>query len=136
MEKKEFEELIFSEICTFRRSNYNDLEITDEDWELIRFVYDNHPLFFNKYQLARAYNALGINLFKSLKSEAERFGKGYDAWAEANNQALYIETAFEANPSKQLKKALEIAKKQEEMAKTAFREMLKPIGQEDSYVGL
>lgn len=135
MEKKEFEELIASECCSFRMSYY-PLQITDEEWELISFVYDNHPLFYNKYQLAQAYNALGIDLFKSLKSEAERFGKGYDAWAEANNQALYIEIAFEANPSKQLEKALTIAKEQEERAKSAFREMLKPIGKEDSYIGL
>lgn len=46
------------------------VESTIQDYELIEFVYNYHPLNFSKETVASFYNEFGMVIFKDLKARA------------------------------------------------------------------
>ena len=47
------------------------VESTIQDYELIEFVYNYHPLNFSKETVAKFYNEFGMVIFKDLKPRAD-----------------------------------------------------------------
>ena len=47
------------------------VESTIQDYELIEFVYNYHPLNFSKETVASFYNEFGMVIFKDLKARAD-----------------------------------------------------------------
>ena len=60
MDKNDFIDILGQHFIADMSDNFKP-EISDEDFEIVMFVYDNHPLFIgNKYDVARAFAALGM----------------------------------------------------------------------------
>lgn len=47
------------------------VESTIQDYELIEFVYNYHPLNFSKETVASFYNEFGMVIFKDLRARAD-----------------------------------------------------------------
>lgn len=131
MDKREFVELCNDSIGYLQ--NKECQPVSDEDFEIIYYVYSHHPLFIgNKYDVVRAYAALGIDLFKSLYPIAKQFDELWDKCFQANRMWLGLEsdarTAREAGLDK-LAERLEIkatvAKADDKRYEDEYRQLLK-----------
>lgn len=55
-----------------------DLELTDEDYKVIEYVYANHPLFDSKEKAVQAYILFGVDIFRALRRQAGQFHDAYE----------------------------------------------------------
>lgn len=66
-----------------------DVELTDDDYRVIEYVYANHPLFDSKQKVVQAYILFGVEIFTALKEQADRCHDAY----EAMRAAMVVATA-------------------------------------------
>ena len=119
MDKKELLELL-EQNCVINLKNNFTTNLSDEEFEIILYVYHNHPLFIgNKYDVARGYAALGVDLFKMLYPIAKQFGDLWDKCVDANHLWLGLVADAETARKAGLDKLAERLDKKAELAKAA-----------------
>ena len=77
----------FVQILKDLRKTKKDIELSDEDYSVIEYVYAHHPLVETKEDAAKFYEQFGVSIFHSLVPSAQQFEAAYRKWQEANNHA-------------------------------------------------
>ena len=142
MDKNDFIDTLKQHFIADLSTNFKP-KISDEDFEIVMFVYNNHPLFIgNKYDVARAFAALGMPIFRTLYPIAKLFGDVWDKCYETNHVWLGLvadaQEARKAGLTKladRLDKKAELAKAADERYTAQYKELLKEYNLED-YIDL
>lgn len=138
MDKNDFIDILGQHFIADMSDNFKP-EISDEDFEIVMFVYENHPLFIgNKYDVARAFAALGMPIFRTLYPIAKRFGELWDKCCDANHLFLGLvadaQEARKAGLTKladRLDKKADVAKAADERYTAEYQALLKEYALED-----
>lgn len=73
----------FLAILKDQKKTKKDVEISDDDYKLIEYVYANHPLFDTKEKTVQAYMLFGVEIFAALKEQADKCRIAYEEMRSA-----------------------------------------------------
>ena len=70
-------------------------ELTTDQWNIIDYVYLNHPMFDDKDKAAKLYKMYGVSIFKQLKPIAEQFAAAYNTAQNAQREANRLQAVYD-----------------------------------------
>jgi len=70
-------------------------ELTTDQWNIIDYVYLNHPMFDDKDKAARLYMLYGVSIFKQLMPIAKQFEAAYNAAQAAMREATRLQAEYD-----------------------------------------
>lgn len=73
----------FIQILKDLKKTKKDVELSDDDYKVIEYVYANHPLFDTKDKAVQAYVLFGVEIFHALKEQADKCHDAYEAMRAA-----------------------------------------------------